>query len=57
MLPRLNVKKIQPDLAVVVAYGQIIPASVIYLPKHNSLNVHFSLLPRTEEPHQSSGRS
>lgn len=38
--------KIQPDLIVVVAYGQIIPASIIYLPKHNSLNVHFSLLPR-----------
>jgi len=41
-----QLKKIQPDLAVVVAYGQIIPASIIYLPKHNSLNVHFSLLPR-----------
>lgn len=40
-----QLKKIQPDLAVVVAYGQIIPASIIYLPKHNSLNVHFSLLP------------
>jgi methionyl-tRNA formyltransferase len=31
---------------VVVAYGQIIPASIIYLPRYNSLNVHFSLLPR-----------
>lgn len=41
-----QLKKIQPDLAVVVAYGQIIPASIIYLPKHNSWNVHFSLLPR-----------
>lgn len=41
-----QLKKIQPELAVVVAYGQIIPASIIYLPKHNSLNVHFSLLPR-----------
>ena len=41
-----QLEKIQPDLAVVVAYGQIIPASIIYLPKHNSLNVHFSLLPR-----------
>ena len=41
-----QLKKIQPALAVVVAYGQIIPSSIIYLPKHNSLNVHFSLLPR-----------
>lgn len=36
----------QPDLNVVVAYGQIIPSSIIYLPKFNSLNVHFSLLPK-----------
>jgi methionyl-tRNA formyltransferase len=37
---------INPDLNVVVAYGQIIPASIIYLPKFNSLNLHFSLLPK-----------
>lgn len=41
-----KLKNIQPDLIVVVAYGQIIPASIIYLPKHNSWNVHFSLLPK-----------
>jgi methionyl-tRNA formyltransferase len=41
-----KLKRIQPDLVVVVAYGQIIPASIIYLPQHNSLNVHFSLLPQ-----------
>ncbi len=35
-----------PDLNVVVAYGQIIPAPVIYFPRHHSLNVHFSLLPK-----------
>jgi len=39
-------KKIQPDLNVVVAYGQIIPSSIIYLPKYNSINLHFSLLPK-----------
>lgn len=38
--------EIQPDLNVVVAYGQIIPALVINLPKHNSINLHFSLLPK-----------
>lgn len=41
-----KIKKIQPDLNVVVAYGQIIPSSIIYLPRYNSLNVHFSLLPK-----------
>ncbi len=35
-----------PDINVVVAYGQIIPASIIYLPRFNSINLHFSLLPR-----------
>ncbi len=35
----------RPDLNVVVAYGQIIPASLIYLPQCNSINLHFSLLP------------
>ena len=41
-----KLKDIQPDLNIVVAYGQIIPSSIIYLPKFNSLNVHFSLLPQ-----------
>ncbi len=38
--------KINPELNVVVAYGQIIPASLIYYPKYNSINLHFSLLPK-----------
>ncbi len=41
-----KIKEVQPDLNVVVAYGQIIPASIIYLPKFRSVNVHFSLLPK-----------
>jgi methionyl-tRNA formyltransferase len=41
-----KIKEIKPDLNVVVAFGQIIPSSIIYLPRHNSLNVHFSLLPK-----------
>jgi len=40
-----KIKDINPDLNVVVAYGQIIPKSIIDLPKYNSINVHFSLLP------------
>ncbi len=41
-----KIKDIQPDVNIVVAYGQIIPSSIIYLPWHNSVNVHFSLLPK-----------
>ncbi|MHB8095557.1 MAG: methionyl-tRNA formyltransferase [Candidatus Aminicenantales bacterium] len=41
-----RLRAIQPDIQVVVAYGQIIPVSIIDLPLHRTLNVHFSLLPR-----------
>jgi methionyl-tRNA formyltransferase len=37
---------IQPDLFVVVAYGQILPKSLLVLPKHGAVNVHGSLLPK-----------
>lgn len=39
-------KSIAPDINVVVAYGQIIPAAVTDLPRFKSINVHFSLLPK-----------
>jgi len=35
----------QPDLIVVVAFGQILRAPVLELPAHGCLNVHASLLP------------
>ncbi|MCX6577050.1 MAG: methionyl-tRNA formyltransferase [Candidatus Aminicenantes bacterium] len=41
-----KIRAVGPDIIVVVAYGQIIPASIIDLPKHKSINVHFSLLPK-----------
>lgn len=34
-----------PDAAVVVAYGKILPGSLLEVPKLGFLNVHFSLLP------------
>ena len=34
------------DVFVVVDYGKILPKSLLDIPKHGSLNVHFSLLPR-----------
>ena len=35
-----------PDVAVVVAFGQILPPAVLAVPTHGSINVHASLLPR-----------
>jgi methionyl-tRNA formyltransferase len=34
------------DVAVVVAYGKILPPEFLDAPKHGCLNVHFSLLPK-----------
>jgi methionyl-tRNA formyltransferase len=39
-------RSFEADLMVVVGYGQIIPQSIIDLPKHGILNVHASLLPK-----------
>ena len=36
----------EPDVVVVAAFGQILPASVLDLPPYGCLNVHASLLPR-----------
>ena len=38
--------EIAPDVIVVVAYGKILPASVINYPRYGCLNVHVSLLPK-----------
>ena len=37
---------LQPDMAVVVAYGLILPQSVLDAPRLGCLNIHASLLPR-----------
>ena len=37
---------LEPELAVVVAYGLILPAAILEAPKRGCLNVHASLLPR-----------
>lgn len=39
-------RKLQPELGVVVAYGHILRPEVLALPVHGMLNVHASLLPR-----------
>ncbi|MGB1287911.1 MAG: methionyl-tRNA formyltransferase [Aggregatilineales bacterium] len=35
-----------PDVYVVAAFGQILPQKVLDIPKHGSINIHGSLLPR-----------
>jgi len=37
---------LQPDLIVVAAYGQILPTSILELPRLGCINVHTSLLPK-----------
>ncbi|MET0554834.1 MAG: methionyl-tRNA formyltransferase [Vicinamibacteria bacterium] len=39
-------RALAPDVQVVVAYGQILPTSVIEIPRLRTVNVHGSLLPR-----------
>ena len=39
-------KDLSPDLIVVVAYGKILPKSVIDFPKYGCINLHVSLLPK-----------
>jgi methionyl-tRNA formyltransferase len=45
-LSRDALRALQPDLMVVVAYGLLLPQSVLDIPKHGCWNVHASLLPR-----------
>lgn len=39
-------KKINPDIIIVVAYGKILPKNFIDFPKYGCINVHGSLLPK-----------
>ena len=39
-------KKLEPDIVVVIAYGKIIPKRFLNLAKHGFINVHASLLPK-----------
>ena len=38
--------KIQPDVIVVIAFGQILPERILNLPKYGCINIHASLLPK-----------
>ena len=41
-----NIKALDPELIVVVAYGCILPKSVLEMPKYGCINLHVSLLPK-----------
>ena len=41
-----SIRALEPDLIVVVAFGQILPKSLLDIPKYGCINVHASLLPR-----------
>ncbi len=41
-----EIKKLNPDVIVVVAYGKILPKAVLDIPKYGCVNVHGSLLPK-----------
>ena len=41
-----QIRALQPDVIVVMAYGQILPHEVLEIPKIACLNLHASLLPR-----------
>lgn len=49
-LPMEALKKIDADVFVVASFGKILPKEVIELPRHGSLNVHPSLLPKLRGP-------
>ena len=45
-LARDALRALQPDLMVVVAYGLLLPQSILDIPRYGCWNVHASLLPR-----------
>ena len=47
---KADLGKIQPDLIVLAAYGQIINSEILKLPRFGCLNIHPSLLPQYRGP-------
>ncbi len=41
-----QLRELRPELIVVVAYGQILPQTVLEIPQYGCINVHASLLPK-----------
>ena len=45
-----QIKSLKPDLFIIVAYGKILPQTLLDIPKHGSINIHPSLLPKYRGP-------
>ncbi|MFH1326125.1 MAG: methionyl-tRNA formyltransferase [Candidatus Falkowbacteria bacterium] len=45
-VPTEEIKKLQPDAIIIIAYGQLIPKKILDIPKYGCLNLHASLLPK-----------
>jgi len=41
-----DIQNLQPDVLVVVAYGEIIPPEILAIPRFGAINIHPSLLPQ-----------
>ena len=41
-----EIKKLNPDVICVVAYGKILPKEILDIPKYECINVHASILPK-----------
>ena len=41
-----ELRRLAPDVIIVIAYGKILPKAVLDIPKYGCLNVHGSLLPK-----------
>jgi methionyl-tRNA formyltransferase len=41
-----SIRALEPDCGVVIAYGKILPAALLEIPRHGFVNVHASVLPQ-----------
>ena len=41
-----ELKNLAPDIIIVAAFGQIIPKSILDMPRFGCINIHASLLPK-----------
>ena len=51
-----ELRKINPDVIVVVAFGQILSKEILDMPKYGCVNVHASLLPKYRVHRRYSGQ-
>ena len=41
-----TLQKLNPDLVITIAYGRLIPITLLNLPKYGFINLHYSILPK-----------